>query len=85
MTNGAGGFAAFDSRTPNSTNTGHIGGLLQSATYVAGLSGGGWLVGSIYTNNFTSVQSIIDQNDKGDVWQLGNSIVEGEEIASWLV
>ncbi|KAF2264697.1 lysophospholipase [Lojkania enalia] len=77
MTNGAGGLAAFDSRTPNSTNTGQIGGLLQSATYIAGLSGGGWLVGSIYTNNFTSVQSIVDENGDGDIWQLGNSIIEG--------
>jgi lysophospholipase len=78
MTNGAGGLAAFDSRTPNSTSAGHIGGLLQAATYIAGLSGGGWLVGSVYANNFTSVQGIIDQNDDGDVWQLGNSIIEGE-------
>ncbi|KAF2735289.1 hypothetical protein EJ04DRAFT_511847 [Polyplosphaeria fusca] len=79
MTNGAGGFAAFDSRTPNSTNSGHIGGLLQAATYVSGLSGGGWLVGSIYTNNFTSVQAIIDEGDDGIIWQLQNSIVEGPE------
>jgi lysophospholipase len=77
MTNGAGGLAAFDSRTPNSTNTGQLGGLLQSATYVAGLSGGGWLVGSIYINNFTSVQDIINRNGDGDIWQLGNSILEG--------
>ncbi|KAF2468526.1 uncharacterized protein BDR25DRAFT_290244 [Lindgomyces ingoldianus] len=77
MTNGGGGLAAFDSRTPNSTNTGQIGGLLQSATYIAGLSGGGWLVGSVYSNNFTSVQSIVNQNNHGDLWQLGNSILEG--------
>lgn len=77
MTNGAGGLAAFDSRTPNSTNTGQLGGLLQSATYIAGLSGGGWLVGSIYTNNFTSVQAIVDENDGGDLWQLQNSILTG--------
>jgi lysophospholipase len=50
---------------------------LQSATYIAGLSGGGWLVGSIYSNNFTSVQNIIDQNEDGDIWQLGTSILEG--------
>lgn len=80
MTNGAGGLAAFDSRTPNSTNTGQIGGLLQAATYIAGLSGGGWLVGSIYSNNFTTVQKIMDQGDEGHVWQLGNSILEGEVL-----
>jgi lysophospholipase len=82
MTNGAGALAAFDDRTPNSTNSGQIGGLLQSATYIAGLSGGGWLVGSIYTNNFTTVQGIIDQNKDGDVWQLGNSIFEGKKTRS---
>jgi lysophospholipase len=77
MLDGAGALSAFDSRTPGSTGAGQIGGLLQAATYIAGLSGGGWLVGSVYTNNFTSVQSIIDQNDNGDVWQLGTSILEG--------
>jgi lysophospholipase len=82
MTNGAGGLAAFDSRTANSTSAGHIGGLLQAATYIAGLSGGGWLVGSIYSNNFTSVQRIIDQPEDGSVWQLGNSILEGEQMST---
>jgi lysophospholipase len=77
MTNGAGVLAAFDSRTQGSTAAGHIGGLLQSATYVAGLSGGAWLVGSIYTNNFTSVQRVIDQGNDGAMWQLGNSILQG--------
>ncbi|KAF2020866.1 hypothetical protein BU24DRAFT_438242 [Aaosphaeria arxii CBS 175.79] len=77
MTNGAGNLAAFDSRTSGSTEKGHIGGLLQSATYIAGLSGGGWLVGSIYANNFTSVQNTISHNEDGAVWQLGNSILKG--------
>ncbi|KAF2706412.1 hypothetical protein K504DRAFT_413326 [Pleomassaria siparia CBS 279.74] len=77
MTNGAGVLSAFDSRTPNAETTGQLGGLLQSATYIAGLSGGGWLVGSVYTNNFSSVQSIIDKNADGDIWQLGRSILQG--------
>ncbi|KAJ4359720.1 Lysophospholipase 1 [Didymosphaeria variabile] len=78
MLNGAGALAAFDNRTPNATNSAsQLGGLLQASTYIAGLSGGGWLVGSIYMNNFTSVQNIIDQNEDGDIWQLGNSILEG--------
>ncbi|PVI05044.1 hypothetical protein DM02DRAFT_517472 [Periconia macrospinosa] len=78
MLNGAGAVAAFDSRTPDSTSHGKLGGLLQSATYIAGLSGGGWLLGSMYMNNFTSIQNIIDQNYDGAVWQLGNSIFTGE-------
>ncbi|KAF2200379.1 lysophospholipase [Delitschia confertaspora ATCC 74209] len=79
MLNGAGAVAAFDSRTPNSTNTGQLGGLLQSSTYLAGLSGGGWLVGSIMVNNYTSVQNLMNANpdNSGSTWQLSNSILEG--------
>lgn len=40
LMSGAGVIEAFDSRTSKSK----LGGLLQSATYLAGLSGGGWLV-----------------------------------------
>ena len=74
LMNGAGGLAAFDSRTPNSTSAGHVGGLLQSATYLAGLSGGSWLVGSIFMNNFSTVS---DLQYSGDVWRFQNSILEG--------
>ena len=79
LMNGAGALAAFDSRTPNSTNTGQLGGLLQSATYLAGLSGGGWLVGSIITNNFSSVQDLMDStpDESGGLWQFGRSILQG--------
>ena len=77
MLNGAGVIEAFDSRTPNSTSTGQLGGLLQSATYLSALSGGSWLVGSLYTNNFTSIDSILSQDTSdsgsGDLWQFGNS------------
>lgn len=81
LLNGAGAAAAFDSRTPNSTTAGHLGGLLQSATYFAGLSGGGWLVSSMYGNNFTSVQDIINAKpeEAGSFWQFGNSIFTGPD------
>ena len=51
MLNGAGALQAFDSREADSTTPGHLGGLLQASTYVAGLSGGSWLVGSIFVSN----------------------------------
>lgn len=38
MLNGAGVLEAFDSRTPHSTSSGHLGGVLQSATYLSGKS-----------------------------------------------
>lgn len=74
LLNGAGALAAFDNRTANSTSRGHLGGLLQSATYVSALSGGGWMIGSIYANNFTSVQTILGHQD---IWQFQNSLFKG--------
>lgn len=56
LLNGAGVLAAFDSRSDSSRSRNGLGGLLQSATYISGLSGGAWLVCSIFSNNFTSVQ-----------------------------
>ena len=76
--NGGGALQAFDSREQNGTATGQLGGLLQSATYVAGLSGGGWLVGSIFVNNFTTISGLLDNpNNVSSVWEFGNSIFEG--------
>ncbi|KAJ3158194.1 Lysophospholipase 1 [Geranomyces michiganensis] len=49
MTYGASILAALDSRTdPSPPN----GGVLQLATYLAGLSGGSWLMSLLYLNNF---------------------------------
>lgn len=74
MLNGAGAVSAWDDRSPGSTDNGGLGGLLQSATYISGLSGGGWLVGSIYTNNFTTVQAAINSKK---IWQFQDSILKG--------
>ena len=82
MLNGAGGIKAFDSREPNSTTGGHLGGLLQSSTYLAGLSGGGWLVGSIMVNNFSTIGSLQVGSNASSVWQLGNSVFEGPDKGS---
>ncbi|EEH02551.1 lysophospholipase Plb1 [Histoplasma capsulatum G186AR] len=76
LMNGGGALKAFDSRTKNSTGPGQLGGLLQSATYLSGLSGGGWLVGSLYINNLTSV-SELEADEDGSVWEFNNSILEG--------
>ena len=76
--NGGGALQAFDSREINSTSAGHLGGLLQSSTYVAGLSGGAWLVGSIFVNNFTTITGLLD-NNASSVWEFGNSILKGPD------
>ncbi|KAF4154065.1 hypothetical protein CNMCM6069_000024 [Aspergillus lentulus] len=74
LMNGAGALKAFDGRTENATAKGQLGGLLQSATYLAGLSGGGWLFGSVYLNNFTTISSL-QTNTLGTPWQFENSII----------
>jgi lysophospholipase len=76
---GAGALAAFDDRTHGSTEPGNLGGLLQASTYISGLSGGGWLVGSVFVNNFTSVENILAHNTAGHgtVWHFGRPMLEG--------
>lgn len=71
MLSGAGQMAALDNRTTNASTAG-LGGLLQSATYLTGLSGGNWLVGSVVMNNWTTVEAIMDN---GTLWDLEHSIV----------
>ena len=78
LLNGAGAIEAFDSRTPKSTTAGHLGGLLQSSNYLAGLSGGSWLVGSIFMNNFSTVTALRDDTS-GSVWEFGNSVLQGPD------
>jgi lysophospholipase len=80
---GAGAIAAFDDRTTGSKEPGHVGGLLQSSTYVSGLSGGGWLVGSLFVNNFTSVQDILAGEAAGDtsMWNFQRSMLEGPKTS----
>lgn len=74
MLNGAGAVAAWDDRSPGSQENGNLGGLLQSATYLSGLSGGGWLVGSLYANNFTTV---VESVDYSGIWSFQDSILRG--------
>lgn len=71
MLSGAGQLAALDNRTSNASESG-LGGLLQASTYLVGLSGGNWLVGSIVMNNYTSVEEILNT---GSIWDLEHSIV----------
>jgi len=78
LMNGAGFLKAADSRIQGTTTgAGAIGGLLQSATYLAGLSGGGWLVGSIFANNFSTVSDLQAGSQGSAVWKFDNSIFQG--------
>lgn len=80
LMSGAGFLAAADARTKSSTSPGHIGGLLQATTYVSGLSGGGWLVSSVFVNNFSTVEFLRDGGKDSKLWRFEDSIFEGPEI-----
>ncbi|KAJ7118432.1 lysophospholipase [Mycena crocata] len=55
---GAGVLNALDARNASSVAKG-TGGLLQTATHLAGLSGGSWLVTSLAQANFPTIQHLI--------------------------
>lgn len=74
MLSGAGMLAAMDDRTEGANEHG-LGGLLQATTYLAGLSGGSWLVGSLAYNNWTSVQDIINHTSEANsIWNITASL-----------
>lgn len=56
---GLGMMRTFDNRLPAS-NEQKTGGLLQCATYMSGISGGVWPVISLATQNFPSVDELLD-------------------------
>jgi len=56
---GAGVHQAMDIREKDVTGS-KLSGLLQAMTYEAGTSGGGWLLGSLGTNDWPTVSSISD-------------------------
>ncbi|KAF5389822.1 hypothetical protein D9757_003672 [Collybiopsis confluens] len=55
---GAGVISAIDARNATSVSAG-TGGLLQVASYLSGLSGGAWLTGSLYMNEFPTTQEMV--------------------------
>lgn len=63
MLSGAGQLAALDNRTAE----GGLGGVLQSSTYIAGLSGGAWLLGLLAFQDFPAVDQVVLE-DPDDVW-----------------
>ncbi|KAI0063507.1 phospholipase B [Artomyces pyxidatus] len=58
---GAGVVSAIDARNESAKAAG-TGGLLQVASYFAGLSGGSWLTGSLYLNNWPNISDLVYGN-----------------------
>lgn len=71
MLAGAGELLALDDRYSELSLSG-LGGLLQSSTYITGLSGGSWMVGSLALNDWMSVEQAMDA-DSG-IWDLDDLI-----------
>lgn len=71
---GAGVLNALDGRNASSNNAG-LGGLLQTATYIAGLSGGSWLLTSLAQANFPTIQQLI--------FGYPNATVAGNSWGGW--
>lgn len=69
MLNGAGVFRALDNRT---SRVPEFSGLMQGMTYMAGLSGGNWLVGGSALNDFASIDDLRDNH-----WHLDKNLVTG--------
>ncbi|KAH7371932.1 lysophospholipase-like protein [Pyrenochaeta sp. MPI-SDFR-AT-0127] len=80
LLNGAGAIAAFDNRTKGSIGGGQIGGILQSATYFSGLSGGGWLVSSLYGNDFPTIEELLKTEGPAPLWQFNSPLWEGPDL-----
>ena len=74
---GAGQILGLDGRFKDANDHG-LGGLLESSTYLTGLSGGNWLVGLLVLNDWLSVKDIISGDSQ--IWQLEDSILNPSGI-----
>ncbi|KAF4467968.1 lysophospholipase [Fusarium albosuccineum] len=74
LMNRAGFLSAADSRNGNDSA---VSGLLQASTYLAGLSGGGWLVGSMFANKFSTIPDLQHGEDGTALWRFDRSIFKG--------
>lgn len=73
MLTGAGVILALDDRYPNSSLC--LNGLLQSTSYIAGISGGSWLVMSNFINDFEPIHKL--QNLIPEEWDLSELLLQG--------
>lgn len=72
FTIGAGVIAALDARDQPNTPRGKLAGLLQGVSHFSALSSSGWLLGSLYLNDFKTVGQL-RQSDR--VWRFENNML----------
>ncbi|KAH9963851.1 phospholipase B [Russula dissimulans] len=81
---GAGVLSALDARN-ESAKTAGTGGLLQVTSYLSGLSGGSWLTGSLYMNDFPTVKDLVygdGSNLSGWLLDLPLATPDGDDLTS---
>ena len=81
MLNGAGQIMALDSR---SSLAGSLGGILQSANYIGGLSGSSWLLGSLAMQGWPTVEEVVFENPN-DLWNLTVSRQLVNQTGLWTI
>lgn len=64
----AGEIAALDDRVKEANEFG-LGGVLQATSYISGLSGGSWVLGSLAMQDWPSIEEVIHTNPH-DTWNL---------------
>lgn len=91
MLNGAGQLMALDSRSSSSpsesgsgSGSGSLGGILQSANYIGGLSGSSWLLGSLAMQGWPTVEEVVFENPH-DVWNLTSSRQLVNQTGLWTI
>jgi lysophospholipase len=52
------------------SGNGNMGGFLQANTYIAGLSGGSWLIGAIAVHDFATIDTM-----RNNYWHLSDNLV----------
>ncbi|KAI0690543.1 phospholipase B [Cytidiella melzeri] len=70
---GAGVLSGLDARNDSAKQAG-TGGLLQVTSYLAGLSGGSWVTGSLVFNDFPTMEDLVFGNDQLSGWILDNDL-----------
>ncbi|KAJ7123198.1 phospholipase B [Mycena epipterygia] len=81
---GAGCLSGLDARNDSSKAAG-TGGLLQVASYMSGLSGGSWVTGSLFFNNWPTIKDLVYGNGGSlDGWKLDLPLVspDGDDVFS---
>ncbi|TFY82180.1 hypothetical protein EWM64_g1831 [Hericium alpestre] len=81
---GAGVISALDARNDSAKAAG-TGGLLQVSSYLTGLSGGSWVTGSLFFNDWPRIEDLVFGNNgnlSGWILDLNLAIPGGENLAN---